>query len=202
MRYLENKSEMGVKPVPTNFVRTLVEGNGFSYTQDENVEDVIFYKSGEDVYRATEEIFESEDGQLYAKIDQLDVGLYGQLQESELEIDNIAMIGDEEFQLDETMIEVDGEYYAALHPTAQEELEVLTVEGREFTLVDSEEEASFVAYLKENEDGEYELVENEDEADFYAFVNEMKYQEEDEEEEPKKKKPKQMKKGKKGKKDC
>lgn len=163
---------MGVKPVPNKFVHSLVESHGFSYESSFNLDTAILYKSGEDVYHLSEDVFETESGEIYAKVMPLDVGAYGQLQESNPDIDNMVLLGEDEYQASDEMTIVDDEHYVLLTPLMDEDegLEVLTVEGVDFDIVD-EEDADFCAYLTEDEEGDFTLVGEDDEYDYSVFVS-------------------------------
>ena len=112
---------------------------------------------------------------MFLKLAELSDNQYSQLTESNIITENV-VFNDVEYGLSEDIYEIEGEYYVGLTEDVEVEEDnetVLTVEGRDYIVCESEEDADFVAFLSEDENGEFTVVDEDDEYEHALYVKEV-----------------------------
>tara|TARA_R100000458_G_scaffold17678_1_gene15349 strand:- start:239 stop:766 length:528 start_codon:yes stop_codon:yes gene_type:complete len=174
MKYIsQDKNSLGIKGVPQGFVNHLMEGLGAAPV-GEAEEIPALYENNGSVFGLEETVYEHEDF-MFLKLSELSDNQYSQLTESNTITENV-VFNEVEFGLSEDIYEIEGEYYVALTEDVEVEEDnetVLTVEGRDYIVCDSEEDADFVAFLSEDDNGEFTVVDEDDEYEHALYVKEV-----------------------------
>ena len=165
MKYLNNNNNLGIRSVSPAVANSLMESLGFEINAlDSDVIPMHLYENQGEVYGMSDDVYEYE-GNLLTKIEILDESTYLTLSEANNEPLTAISYNDVTYNISETIYEVNGEYYALLEniEDAQEEseevvTETLNIDGTDYLVCESEADADWIIFLKENEDGEWELV--------------------------------------------
>jgi hypothetical protein len=139
-----------------------------------------FYENDGYLFGISSEVITSEEGDMYARIFELDSNIFESLNQEEIEpvktveIDEQVYVLSDEISLDETT----GEVYVKLVESEEnegdnDETATVEIDGIEYEVVDNEEDADLTLSVSENEDGELEMVEDEDDADGVLFLKEL-----------------------------
>ena len=196
---------------------TLMEQLGYDTSVEVDTEMVNYFRHNTSTYALSEEVVESDAG-IFVKVSELP-GNATLDENSHTELTEIDFDG-ESYELRGIFESDDGIYTKmSLIAQAKKELDVedtedmvITYEGKDYRIVDTEEEADFIMFVNEDADGEISVVSesdeysdeiylaNLDEGDKPAFLDNDEDDEDDEGEDKKDKKGKKGKKDKKGKK--
>ena len=144
----------------------------------------LIYEGKEGYFEIDPEIYESDDD-LFLRLVPLTEGQLDLITE-DTDVLKSFEIDDSVFVLDETIYEAEGEYFVHIELLQEEEAEedtqeleenMIEIDGEEYFVVEDEDSADGSVFLKTTEiDGEFDVVDSEDEADFVAY---LAYPEED-----------------------
>ena len=174
MKYLSaEKNILGIKGVPQDFANLIMEGLGAKVVGEATVP--ALYENNGKVFGLEETVFEHDDF-MFVKLSELSDESFSQVQESNSSLTETVNFNDVDYGLSEDIFEIEGEYYFGLTEDVEAEEEddsILTVEGTDYLVVDNSDDADFIAYLAEGDEGEFAIVDEEDEHEYALYVKEL-----------------------------
>ena len=169
----ENNS-LGIKGVPQSFANILMEGIGVEGVGQAEVPSL--YENNGMVFGLEETVYEHED-YMFLKLSELSDDQFSTIQESnDSTLTEEVNFNEVVYGLSEDIYEIDGEYFVGLTEDVEgeeEEEAVLTVEGIDYVVVENSEEADFVAFLAEDDNGNLTVVEEDDAYEHALYVREL-----------------------------
>jgi len=173
MKYMSAENNiLGIKGVPQDFANLIMEGLGANPVGEAEVP--ALYENNGKVFGIEETVFEHDDF-MFVKLSELSDASFSRVQESSSPLTETVNFNDLEYGLSEDIFEIEGEYYVGLTEDVEEEDDdsILTVEGTDYLVVDNSDDADFIAYLAEGDEGEFAIVDEEDEHEYALYVREL-----------------------------
>ena len=175
MKYMsQENNSLGIKGVPQSFANILMEGIGVEGVGQAEVPSL--YENNGMVFGLEETVYEHED-YMFLKLSELSDDQFSTIQESnDSTLTEEVNFNEVVYGLSEDIYEIDGEYFVGLTEDVEgeeEEEAVLTVEGIDYVVVENSEEADFVAFLAEDDNGNLTVVEEDDAYEHALYVREL-----------------------------
>ena len=175
MKYMSQENNtLGIKGVPQSFANILMEGIGVEGVGQAEVPSL--YENNGMVFGLEETVYEHED-YMFLKLSELSDDQFSTIQESnDSTLTEEVNFNEVVYGLSEDIYEIDGEYFVGLTEDVEgeeEEEAVLTVEGIDYVVVENSEEADFVAFLAEDDNGNLTVVEEDDAYEHALYVREL-----------------------------
>ena len=176
MKYMSQENNtLGLKGVPQSFANILMEGIGVEGVGQAEVPSL--YENNGMVFGLEETVYEHED-HMFLKLSELSDDQFSTIQESnDSSLTEEVNFNEVAYGLSEDIYEIEGEYFVGLTEDVEveeeEEEAVLTVEGTDYVVVENSDEADFVAFLSEDDNGDLTVVGEDDEYEHALYVREL-----------------------------